>query len=384
LKARALAPGVNSLLVGNADVILAHAYREIGLFAEAIQAYREALPLVLGGGNLVAGLGCYCNLLRLQVTQGMLREAAQLGDKGLAFVQERGIERLPVSAVIFTAVAEIEFEHNRLAEAHAALETAVSIGKYGGSLEYVRAKAAFQAQLLAAEGMSEEAIKSIDGACAEMKNLGARDVLRELQAIRAGLLARCGRSGEAVEWMEGLGSDYAPRTGYTFELEAINLVRVLISMGREPEALDLCNRIAELFSKNQHIGRLIETLVLRSMIQTRLGDPSGAHADLERAHAMGDPQGYVRIFMEDSLWISQPAPPQVPFPIPSGDLVEGLTPRELEVLRLVAEGLSNQQIASRLFLSLATVKKHTSSILGKLGAANRTQAIAVARQLGLL
>ena len=65
-------------------------------------------------------------------------------------------------------------------------------------------------------------------------------------------------------------------------------------------------------------------------------------------------------------------------------LAEPLTDRELEVLRLIAAGRSNQRIARELFVSLDTVKKHVTHLLGKLGAANRTEAAARARQLSLI
>jgi LuxR family maltose regulon positive regulatory protein len=381
-KARELAPGVNSLLVGNANVILAHAYRELGRFTEAIRAYREALPLVLGGGNLVAGLGCYTSQMRLQIAQGQLLEAGQLGVKGIAFVRENSYERLPVAAVIFAAAAEVAFERDRLAEAQDDLETAMAIGKYGGSLEYVRAKSSLEARLMAAQGRSAEAIQALDRACAEMQRLGAADALRELQAIRAGLLAGSGRADEAAAWLANLGADYALQRGYTNEVEALTRARVLIASGRPKDADEFLTGLEGMLDDYGRNGRLIEALILHSVARNQLGDRAGAQADLERAHALGDPQGYVRVFAGTALL--PPKPAAAASLIPSADLAEALTPREVEVLRLVAEGLSNQQIASQLYLSLATVKKHTSSILGKLDTSNRTQAIARARQLGLL
>jgi ATP/maltotriose-dependent transcriptional regulator MalT len=67
-----------------------------------------------------------------------------------------------------------------------------------------------------------------------------------------------------------------------------------------------------------------------------------------------------------------------------GVLVEALTPRELEVLGLVARGRTNSQIATELYVTVGTVKTHVHSISGKLGAANRVEAVARGRQLGLL
>ena len=75
--------------------------------------------------------------------------------------------------------------------------------------------------------------------------------------------------------------------------------------------------------------------------------------------------------------------PTLPSPYPSA-LIEPLTERELEVLRLIAEGLTNRQIAERLSVVVGTVKAHNNSIYGKLGARNRVQALARGRELGLL
>ena len=82
---------------------------------------------------------------------------------------------------------------------------------------------------------------------------------------------------------------------------------------------------------------------------------------------------------------SQTAPVKfVPAPDPNSTLVEPLSERELEVLQLISEGLSNKEIAQRLYLSVGTVKVHTRNIYGKLGVSSRTQAVAKAQGLGIL
>jgi LuxR family maltose regulon positive regulatory protein len=79
-----------------------------------------------------------------------------------------------------------------------------------------------------------------------------------------------------------------------------------------------------------------------------------------------------------------PGPLPGPLPAPVPGLVDGLTERELDVLRLLATGRPNQGIAADLVVTIDTVKKHVSHVLDKLGATNRTEAVARARQLGLL
>jgi len=69
---------------------------------------------------------------------------------------------------------------------------------------------------------------------------------------------------------------------------------------------------------------------------------------------------------------------------PSQSLIEPLSPREIEVLQLIAQGLSNREISERLFLALSTVKRHNGNIYGKLQVRRRTEAVARARELGLL
>jgi LuxR family maltose regulon positive regulatory protein len=96
------------------------------------------------------------------------------------------------------------------------------------------------------------------------------------------------------------------------------------------------------------------------------------------AAAPGAPFGYLA-----RLQRAFAAGPPAPDPGPSG-IIEPLTSRELEVLRMLAAGRSNQAIAGQLFVTVDTVKKHVSHVLSKLGAANRTEAVSRARELDLI
>jgi LuxR family maltose regulon positive regulatory protein len=149
------------------------------------------------------------------------------------------------------------------------------------------------------------------------------------------------------------------------------------------------------------------------------GDPASAVRALERALALAEPEGYARLFLDEGppmaallgrLIAASPrgrrdeatrasvayarrlraafapsgaaaAPPRR---ADASGLPEALTGRELAVLRLIADGLANPEIAARLFVSVSTVKWHINAIFGKLAVASRTQAVARARALGLL
>jgi len=156
---------------------------------------------------------------------------------------------------------------------------------------------------------------------------------------------------------------------------------------------------------------LIEILLLQAMTFHARSDTTRALGKLEHAFKLAEPEGFVRIFVDEGPPMAhllyealsrgiapdyvrrllaafpatepeQTAPSKTP--APKSDLIEPLSERELEVLQLIAEGLTNPEIASRLYLSLNTVKVHTRNINGKLGVHNRTQAVARARVLGIL
>jgi LuxR family maltose regulon positive regulatory protein len=156
---------------------------------------------------------------------------------------------------------------------------------------------------------------------------------------------------------------------------------------------------------------LIEILNLQALVYQAQGDPDRALHKLDLALSLAEPEGFVRIFLDEgpamgdllyqaqSRGISQGYVRRLLAAFPNADpvragllpkhpagdeLVEPLSEREIEVLQLIAEGLTNQEIAERLYLSLNTIKVHTRNIYGKLGVNNRTQALAKGRSLGLL
>ncbi len=162
------------------------------------------------------------------------------------------------------------------------------------------------------------------------------------------------------------------------------------------------------------LGVVIELLVLRSLALHRQGAAGEAEADLMHALALAEQEGYVRIFLDEdqpmqlllAQWLARAGPSTMrdyashlfsQFKVEllmvsaargkasqAGDLAEPLSLREMEVLHLIALGRTNQEIASQLVVSRGTVKAHTASIYRKLDVANRTEAVARAREMGIL
>jgi len=176
------------------------------------------------------------------------------------------------------------------------------------------------------------------------------------------------------------------------------------------EAMELLECLLQAAEEGGRIGSVIEILVLQALAHETQDDNPTALLPLGRALTLAEPEGYVRIFVDEGRPMAQLLSEAAAHGImpdyigellaafeaeeqksgdgshltPAQSLVEPLSQRELEVLRLIAQGLSNRQISQRLFLALSTVKGHNRIIFSKLMVGSRTEAVARARELGLL
>ena len=191
--------------------------------------------------------------------------------------------------------------------------------------------------------------------------------------------------------------------------ECLTLVRLYLAQRQPGKALEMLAFLQSQPGQSRQLRRVLEMLALQALAFQDKGDLDAALLALGEALALAEPEGYQRAFVDegepmarllyqalarglspayagrllaaltDEIQAPAPAPAQ-----PAAALIEPLSGRELEVLRLLAEGLSNAEIAHRLYISLSTVKSHTTNIFGKLGVKNRTQAVSLARTLNLL
>jgi LuxR family maltose regulon positive regulatory protein len=192
----------------------------------------------------------------------------------------------------------------------------------------------------------------------------------------------------------------------------------LAQEGREQEALDLLAQVYQTAQRVKGVGLMIEARSAQALIYQSQGKLECALEALEDALCLSEPESYVRSYADLGAPMAQllhqaaargikpsyttkllaafgtQAPrgalaprskaPRLGLSPPAQPLVEPLSPRELEVLELIAQGLSNREICERLFLALSTVKGHNRNLYGKLQVQSRTQAVARARELGLL
>jgi LuxR family maltose regulon positive regulatory protein len=215
----------------------------------------------------------------------------------------------------------------------------------------------------------------------------------------------------ASQWAQERGLDADRDPALVHEMDYIALARLLIAQRRQDEASRLLQRLLEATEAGGRLSRAIEILNLQALAAQAGDDTTKAISSLKRALSLAEPGGFIRIFVDEGAPMARLlyqaldhglAPdytrrllaafpvvePEKTTPssteVPKSELIEPLSEREIEVLQLIADGLTNREIATRLFLSVNTVKAHTRNVYGKLGVHSRTQAAARAQALGIL
>ena len=389
-----------------------------GDLAEAEHALTSVIARWRAAGD--PGLaGPSCHLLgQVQRAQGRLDAALGTYRQVLEMATLPGRPVLAVAGIGYVGLAEVAYQRNELDAALS--QVTEGIARYRQVLytpPLVTGLAAL-AWIRQAQGDTGGALAAMGEAEQAAPGPAVTGLLNPVPAERARLLLAQGKVAAAARWTEerGLAADDEP--DYPREREHLVLARVLLAQRRPGLALALLDRLHAAAAAQGRAGNLIEISALRALALAAKGEGTAALNALARALTLACPQGYVRVFADEDapmhalltqlaarrdqhaagsgippgylatlLRASRPAPsaprPRRPAAMPPG-LPEPLTDRETDVLRLIAAGKPNQRIARELVVTLDTVKKHVSHVLGKLGATNRTEAVTRARQLGLI
>jgi LuxR family maltose regulon positive regulatory protein len=409
---------------GLSALALGWASRFNGDLVGASQAFTEARTASLASGNIYVAVAATCRLAYTQALGGQLHWAVESCRQALQMATRKDGRRLPVAGYAYVYMGGVYREWNDLEAAARYLVEGIDLCRQVGYIMdqvvgYATLARVRQAQ--SDRNGARDALQNAEQLSQKMKGyVYARRWVEDCQ-VRLWLAQQ--DLAAAARWAQGSGLSVDDEINFLRELEHIILARVLVAQGQEqPEgayladALDLLARLLEAAETAGWIGKAIEILALQAVALQAQGDTDQALVALGRALTLAEPEGYVRLFVDEGPPMTrllleaaargimpdyarrllavfeteakdeEPAlrrPPSVSRDEAEG-LVEPLSERELEILQLIAEGLTNQEIASRLFLALNTVKVHTRNIYGKLGVNSRTQAVAKARALGIL
>jgi len=362
-----------------------------------------------------------CLLARLHILQGRLRKAAATYTQVMQAVPRPEVLQTMYSSLFYYfSLGDLLREWNDLEAAERNLSQGMALAKGMLTLEPFVAILGFAAlaRLQLTRGNAREALATLDALVrlAEQRNFSSQWVARG-EAVRAQLELAQGNVSAAILWADTSGlSAEDEDLPYSREGEYLVLARVRIAQGRDnpqspflQDVLHLLNRLLREAEAKARMGSVLEILVLRALALEALGKRTSAFSTLERALLLAEPEGYIRLFVDEgplmlALLRQAKARSSVPgyvvtllsafegqyvldLPLPSvhpGQLAEPLTKRERDVLRLLLAGASNREIARRLVLSVNTVKRHVYNLCGKLGVQNRAQAIVHAKTLNLL
>ena len=400
---------------------LGMAYTLAGDIDHAASAFEQVVEISNGSGNLMMALMALTNLAGLRYVQGHLRLAVQTCRQVVDLASQRIGRQTPLLGKTMLNLGEMLREQGDLDAAEQYLREAAGMMEFFSEIGLPLVWLALARIRMNRRDWTEAQ------ACLERARQHAQatrstlldDRLVDVMQVRI-WLAR-GELEPAAQWAQARGFlerspaevfGEAARNASLNELlqaEYLALVRLVLAQRQPERALEMLIFLQDLVEKRSFQRRIIEILALKALALHQRGDLDQALPAIERALALAEPEGYQRTFIDEGepmarllyqaaargispdyagrlLAVLAQENPETPpaGKVPSGDLVEPLSAREVEVLGLIAEGLSNGEIASRLYISLSTVKGHTTSIFGRLGVKNRTQAVARARSLGLL
>jgi len=296
-------------------------------------------------------------------------------------------------------------------------QKSLALGDQSTLRDWSYRKCLAQARLKESDGDLDSALDLLD----EAKRLYVKSLIpytRPVDALKVRIYLQQGQLPKTLEWMREHGLSINDELSYLHEFEHITLTRVLIAEYQSNHeertilnALTLLERLLKFAEDQKRMGSMLEILITTALAYHAQGSTSQAFAALERALTLAQPEGYFRIFVNEgepmrSVLLDfrgslekQPRGNDhelrgyvdkllsafaQPAEIPQSNSIELLSQRELEVLRLIAQGLSNDEISQRLFLALDTVKGHNRRIHNKLQVQRRTEAVTRARELGLL
>ncbi|NTU77935.1 MAG: helix-turn-helix transcriptional regulator [Chloroflexales bacterium] len=415
-----LAPADDHLTRGGAAGFIGLAAWTQGDLEVAHQTYAEGMASLHKAGNIADAINGAVTLAAIRMAQGRLREAMRTYEQGLQLALAQGAPLPRGTADLYVGMSELLRERDDLRAATQHLLRSQELGEHTGFPQHRYRWPIAMARIQEAQGDLDGALDLLD----EAARLYMRDFspnVRPIAAWKARVWLRQGRLGDALDWARAQGLSAHDELSYGREFEHITLARVLLAQATSgptdhavQEAIGLLQRLLEAAEAGGRTGSAIEILAVQALAHQAHGDIPAALLSLAHALTLAEPEGYVRMFVDEgtpmaallkriqdaggrmqdyaaqllaafSTELAHPGatsahPPSfIPHP-----LVEPLSQRELAVLRLLATELSGPEIARALVIGLSTVRTYTKSIYGKLNVTSRRAAVQRAAELGLI
>ena len=425
LAAREYVPDNNLALRLDTRITLGYEYFLCGDYDNASQILNEMIRSGVAAGAVINTVAAYCLMARLYAVQGVLHKSYDTYQVAAQYIPGARGQHLGARALVEVGIADVLYEWNDLEAAQIHIKQGLAWLPFWDKADDLALAHITLARIYLAQADISNAIEAVEKAVQFIQTRGvfleARNAA-EIAQVKLWLIQ--GDLQAANHWVAALEQRFVSDDPIRFEneLAQITRARVYIAQKKISEAIGLLSDLEKTAHSARRMGRVIEILLLEALALQEIGDTEHAIQVLTKCLTLAEPEGYVRIFLDEGQpmqillvqWLAHAsagplrayaahlssqfdaephrvAPPQEKIPptdahLASAEqaLAEPLSQRELEVLHLMALGMTNKKIAERLIVAPGTIKAHAASIYRKLESANRTEAVARARQLGIL
>ncbi|MBN2550882.1 MAG: hypothetical protein JXB15_17090, partial [Anaerolineales bacterium] len=397
----------------------------VGDLQNGILALDEVARLGQNMGNTLITVGVLCDQARLHKRQGHLQQAKLVLERALQIATGHQGQRLPIASKALIELGDIKREWNRLEEAEADLVEGIELSRQWSEMGAFYAYLSLARIRMAQQDM-DSASRAIENACQiarKSENTDLDDLVADLQ--QANFFIRQGDVAAAMHWAQkrGVVPGVSPEphtvldesqdliNSHLRKYEQIVLARLFVRQRQATEALNLLEALLAQSKELERIDLTIEIQILRALAFQISDQPTQAMEALAQALSLAEPGGYVRIFLDEgqpvirlirqaasrgiapaytAKLLAASGPPEAMEKIAeygsshAQAFIEPISERELEVLRLLAAGMTNREIAEELFVAVSTVHSHCKSIYGKMDVHTRSGAVQRAQEIGLI
>jgi ATP/maltotriose-dependent transcriptional regulator MalT len=385
---------------GGAAGLLALASWTTGDLEAASGWYAAAMASLEKAGHLSDVIGCGLALADIRLAQGRLGEAMRIFERGLALATGQGGRVLRGAADMHVGISTILCERDDLEGARHQLLQSSELGEENGLPQNRYRSRVATAAIRQAEGDLDGALELLT----EAERLYVGDFspdVRPVAAVKARVLIAQGKLSEAWAWARERRLSSADEPSYLHEFEHATLARLLLAHGTHDRAGSAIREAAELTERLQaaaedggRMGSEIDILVVEALARHAGNDPAGALASLARAVSLAEPEGYVRVIVDEGMPMaallklaakSRNASGYARELLAAAATTEGQAPVKQQLIEpLSVRELDGPDLARELSVSLSTLRTHTQNIYAKLGVNSRRAAVRRAAELGLL